>query len=167
MIKDKSNFFSRYIDDIFMVLTKSEKQLRDFLNELNQKHPSLKFDYKFDCKRTEFLDTSVYTDQQNKLPAPFFRKSSDRQNFLTVKPEHPYSLKTSIPYSQALQIRQICLTFHDYHSHSGKHIEQFIDKRYKKDAFIQQIQKVDQLDRKQLLHQQKRDDKQCISLPVT
>ena len=33
--------------------------------------------------------------------------------------------------------------------------------------FIQQIQKVDQLDRKQLLHQQIRFDKQCKHLSVT
>ena len=32
---------------------------------------------------------------------------------------------------------------------------------------IQQIQMVDQLDRKQLLHQHKRHDKQCIPLSVT
>ena len=47
------------------------------------------------------------------------------------------------------------------HSHSRKIIKQFVDRGYKKDV-IQQIQKVDQLDRKQLLHQQKRHDKQCI-----
>ena len=39
LIKDKSILFLRYIDDIFMVLTKSEKQLKDFMSELNQKHP--------------------------------------------------------------------------------------------------------------------------------
>ena len=37
-----------------MVWTKSENQLKDFKSELNQKHPSIKFDYKFDCKRIEF-----------------------------------------------------------------------------------------------------------------
>ena len=52
------------------------------------------------------------------------------------------------------------------HSHSRKIIKQFVDRGYKKDV-IQQIQKVDQLDRKQLLHQQKRHDKQCIPLSVT
>ena len=35
------------------------------------------------------------------------------------------------------------------------------------DVVIQQIQKVDRLDRKQVLHQQKHCDKQCIPLPVT
>ena len=81
--------------------------------------------------------------------------------------EYPYSLKKSIPYSQALRIRPMCSTFQKYHSHSRKFIEQFINKGYKQDVVTQQIQKVDQLDRKQLLHQQKRHDKQCIPLSVT
>ena len=47
------------------------------------------FDYKFDCKQIEFLDTLVYIDQQNKLQTTLFRKSSDRQDFLNAKSEHP------------------------------------------------------------------------------
>ena len=50
LIKDKSILFLCYIDDIFMVWTKSEKELKDFMTELNQKHPPINFDYKFDCK---------------------------------------------------------------------------------------------------------------------
>ena len=34
------------------------------MNELNQKHPSIKFDYKFDCKLIEFLDNLVCIDDQ-------------------------------------------------------------------------------------------------------
>ena len=67
LIKDKSIIFLRYKCDTFMVWTKSEKQVKDFMSELNQKYPSIKFDYKFDCKKTEFLDTLVYIDKQNKL----------------------------------------------------------------------------------------------------
>ena len=78
------------IGDTFMVWTKSEKQLKDFISELNQKHSSIKFDCKFDCKEIEFLDTLVYLDQQNKLQTTLFRKSSDRQKFLNAKSEHPH-----------------------------------------------------------------------------
>ena len=166
LIKDKSILFFRYIGDTFVVWPKSEKQLNNFMSEHNQKHPSIKFDYKFDCKQIEFLDTLVYIDQQNKLQTTLFRKSSDRQNFLNAKSEHPSSLKKSIPDSQALRIRRICSTFQDYHSHSRKLIEQFFNKGYKKDVVIQQIQKLDQLNRKQLLYQQKRHDKQYIPLSV-
>ena len=77
LIKDKSILFLPYTDDIFMVWTKSEKQLKDFISELNQKHPSIKFDYKFDCKQIEFLDTLVYIDQQNNLQTTHFQKSSE------------------------------------------------------------------------------------------
>ena len=52
----------RYVDDTFMEWTKSKKQLKGFMNELNQKHTSIKFEYKFDCKRIEFLETLVYID---------------------------------------------------------------------------------------------------------
>ena len=55
-----------------MIWTKSEKQLQDFMSELNQKHPSIKFDYKSDCKQIEFLDTLAYIDQQNKLQTTLF-----------------------------------------------------------------------------------------------
>ena len=101
------------------------------MSELNQKHPSIKLDYKFDCKQIEFLDTLVYIDQQNKLQNTLFRKSSARQNFLNAKLEHPQSLKKSIPYSQEFLIRRICSIFQDYHSHSRKLIEQFVNKGYK------------------------------------
>ena len=67
LIKDKSILFLRYIGDTFMAWTKSEKQLKYFMSELNQKHPSVKFDYKFECKQIEFLDTLVYIDQLIKL----------------------------------------------------------------------------------------------------
>ena len=62
LIKDKSINFLLYIDDIFIVWKKSEKQFKDFMSELNQKHPSVKLDYKSDCKQIEFLDTLVYID---------------------------------------------------------------------------------------------------------
>ena len=75
---------------------------------------TIKFDYKFDCKQIEFLDTLVYIDQQNKLQTTLFRISSDYQNFLNAKSEHPYSLKKSIPCSQPLRIRRICSTFQEY-----------------------------------------------------
>ena len=87
-------------------------------------------------------------------------------NILKAKSEHPYSLKKSIPDSQALRIRRICSTFQFYDCHSTKLIEQFFNKEYKRDVAIRQIQKVDQLNRKQL-HQEKLHDEQCIPLSVT
>ena len=79
-----NQFFSYTILISFWYGPNQKKQLKDFFSELNQKHPSIKFDYKFDCKQTESLDNWVYIDQQNKLQTTVFRKSSDHQNFLNV-----------------------------------------------------------------------------------
>ena len=57
LVKDKSILFLRYFYYIFVVWTKSEKQLKDFMSELNQKYPSIKFNYKLDCEKIEFLET--------------------------------------------------------------------------------------------------------------
>ena len=70
------------------------------MSELNQKHLSMKFDYKFDCKQIEFLDTLVYIDQQNKLQTTLFWKPSDRQSFVNAKLKHPYSLQPSTSSSK-------------------------------------------------------------------
>ena len=45
LMKSKSVIYLRYIDDIFMVWSKSESELRHFMNELNQKYQSIKFHF--------------------------------------------------------------------------------------------------------------------------
>ena len=50
LIKNKSVIYLRYIDGIFIVWIKSESELRHFMNEINQKHESIKFDFKFSKK---------------------------------------------------------------------------------------------------------------------
>ena len=55
-MKDESNLFLRYIDDIFMVWTKSEYWTE---TSLYQKHLSIKFDYKFYCKWIDFSENQM------------------------------------------------------------------------------------------------------------
>ena len=72
LIKNKSAIYLRYIDDIFMVWTKSESELKHFMNEINQKHQSIKFDFKFSKKSIEFLDTLIHTDRKNRLQTTLY-----------------------------------------------------------------------------------------------
>ena len=51
------------------------------MSELNQKDSTIKFDYKFDFKQVEFLDTLICIDQQNKLQTNLFRKSSEKRRY--------------------------------------------------------------------------------------
>ena len=46
-IKDKTKLFIRFIDDLFMIWTGSEHELLDFMSDLNKKHSSIKFEFKY------------------------------------------------------------------------------------------------------------------------
>ena len=90
----------------------SENELRKFMNEINQKHQSIKFDFKFLKENIEFLDT-VYIDSNNRLQTTPYKKPTDCQNYLHAKSAHSFSQK-SMPYIKALRIKCICSTFEEY-----------------------------------------------------
>ena len=64
-LKDKTKMFFRFIDDLFMIWTGSEQEFLDFMNDLNKKYPSIKFEFKYSQTKIEFLDVLVYKDQNN------------------------------------------------------------------------------------------------------
>ena len=99
LINDKSSSYLQFIDDIFMVWTKSQNQLKPFINEINKKHYSIKLDFKFSKEKIEYLDTLVYKDHDNRLQARLYKKPIDRQHYLYAKSAHPLSLKKIFPYS--------------------------------------------------------------------
>ena len=73
-----------------MVWIKSESELRHLMNEINQKHQSIKFDFKFSKERIEFLDTLVYIDSKDRLQITLYKKPTDGQNYLHAKLAHSF-----------------------------------------------------------------------------
>ena len=85
--------FLRFIDDLFMIWAGSEQELLDFMSDLNKKHPSIKFKFKYSQTKIEFLDVLVYKDHNNMLQTTIYRKQTDRQHYLDARSEHPKLLK--------------------------------------------------------------------------
>ena len=112
-INQFSNFYCRFIDDIFFIWNGTVIQLQEFIKKLNNRHPTIKFDFKLSKTSIEFLDTTVYKNkEQNKLLATVYCKPTDRRNFLHYTYAHPRSLIKSIPYSQALRLKKnLCRNF--------------------------------------------------------
>ena len=77
LIKNKSSSYLRFIEDIFMVWTKSDNQLKSFINEINKKHHPIKFDFKLSKEKIEFLDTLVYKDHHDRLQTTLYKKPTD------------------------------------------------------------------------------------------
>ncbi|CAF4281321.1 unnamed protein product, partial [Adineta steineri] len=76
-----SEFFGRYIDDIFITWNGTEKELIKFLNEANTWHPNIKLDYKIG-QSLPFLDILLTNNNEqfflmrNKLFSQFIYESS-------------------------------------------------------------------------------------------
>ena len=97
----------RYIDDIFMLWKGPRKPLEDFLNYLNEVHSSIKFEWKISKHKVSFLDCDVIKEN-NKLKTDVYEKPTDCHSYRDYTSAHPSHFKTSISYSQALQLRRIC-----------------------------------------------------------
>ena len=91
-INQISVLYLRFIDDIFMIWTKSENELENFIKDLNTKHPSIKFDFKYSKDKIEILDTLVYIDQHKyqKLQTTLYKKQQ------SLKIAYIRTLNTSI-----------------------------------------------------------------------
>ena len=108
-LRNFSTFYCRFIGDIFLLLNGTESELIKFTDNLNQKHPSIKFEFTYSRISITFLDTKVCENENTRtLCTTINKKPSDRCNFLHHKSVHPKVMKDSIPYSQALHIKRIC-----------------------------------------------------------
>ena len=56
----KSYLWWRYIDDIFFIWEHGEEKLKEFIDVLNKKHPTIKFTAEWSKKQINFLDVTVY-----------------------------------------------------------------------------------------------------------
>ena len=60
LIRRKCMFYTRYIDDIFLIWKGTGAELKEFLKMINRLHPTIKFDANYSFRDINFLDTVVY-----------------------------------------------------------------------------------------------------------
>ena len=75
-IRNSIMLYVRYIDDIFLVW-KTEEELVKFLKEINEVHPTIKFDHVFSQKSVNSLDCQVFVSG-GKLTTAVYTKPTDR-----------------------------------------------------------------------------------------
>ena len=55
------------LDSSIMIWIKSENELKNFIKDLNSKHPSIKLDFKHFKDKIKLLDALLYIEQREKL----------------------------------------------------------------------------------------------------
>ena len=71
----------RYIVDIFRVWEHGEESLFEFIDYLNNLHPTLKFTYKYSRESIEFLDVLVIREEAG-IKTYLFVKETDAYQYL-------------------------------------------------------------------------------------
>ena len=103
----------RYIDDIFFIWTHGEKELKEFMRELNSFDTNIKFTYEYSDKKVSFLGLQVDI-VEGKLITSLFVKPTDRHQYLHYSSGHPERTKRSIIYSQILRLKRFCSLEKDF-----------------------------------------------------
>lgn len=104
----------RFIDDILLVWDHGMDALREFITNLNNRHPNIKFSEEISYSEVSFLDISISKDPSGKLRTDLFTKSTDANNYLHYSSAHTKSCKDGIPYGQFLRIKRICSEESDF-----------------------------------------------------
>ena len=106
-IELKPYLWWRYIDDIFFLWEHGEEKLKEFIEHLNEKHPTIKFTAEWSQTSINFLDVTVSLIG-GKITTDLYVKPTDSHQYLHSSSCHPYHCKKGIPYSQALRLNRIC-----------------------------------------------------------
>ena len=97
--------WKRYIDDIIIVWQHGEESLIKFIEHANSIHATFKFESEYSKDKVNFLDTTIYFNDENILESTLFIKPTDICTLLQASSFHPTHCKKGIIYSQALRYR--------------------------------------------------------------
>ena len=97
----------RYIDDVFFIWTHDEEKLSSFVEYMNSYHRTIKFTTEISKDSVSYLDVLV-SRNGGVLETDLYCKSTDTHQYLQKGSCHPWHVKKTIPYGQALRIRRIC-----------------------------------------------------------
>ena len=141
----------RYIDDIFMIWTHGEAELKKFIDHLNSARETIKFTCDWSTIQVSFLDTVVKINSDNALYTDLYCKPTDTHSYLRFNSCHPKHVTKGLPYSQFLRLRRICSNYTDFFIHSLRMVRDFVDRDYPAELVLGSLLKVADLDRDELL----------------
>ena len=85
----------RYIDDIFFICTRGEKQLKNFMKNFKSCKSNFKFTYEYSKSEINFLNLKVKFEKGS-LVTSVYIKPTDRHRYLHYRSSHPDQIKRSI-----------------------------------------------------------------------
>ncbi|XP_066931363.1 uncharacterized protein [Clytia hemisphaerica] len=164
LLTEKCKTYLRFIDDIFMIWSGTEEELKRFIQEINTLHETIKFTADYSKKEISFLDTIV-TISGSKLITRLYKKPTDRSAYLHNQSYHPNHLKKNIPFGQTLRLKRICKDVDDYQKATSEMHGAFLKRGYQQQHLTDAYTKASSIDRSDLLkykNKSNRDNNQTL-----
>jgi hypothetical protein len=166
--KNLIHFYKRYIDDIFIIWTGTQDEFKQFTEDINNLHQTIKFtnEYNFEHKSTTFLDMTV-SIENDKIKTDLYRKKTDKVQYLLPSSCHPAHTFRGVPYSLALRLIRICSDKDDLEKRLTELKDMLLSRRYNKNIVNNAIEKAKNLDRKEILKKTNKPKTDRVVLAIT
>ena len=147
------HLWRRYIDDIFFLWHGSVKELENFINELNQQHPHMKYtaNYNPETKSVPFLDMEISIDKNGLIKTDLYKKDTAKCQYLLPSSCHPSHIPNNIPFSLSYRLLRICSDPKDFEKRLEELRQDLLSRNYHpkiiEDSFkkIKKIKRIDAL----------------------
>ncbi|XP_072152695.1 uncharacterized protein [Bemisia tabaci] len=131
--KWKRNIFTyhRFVDDIFLIWTGTNRELNKFLSDINKLEPNLKFKLENGGKKLNFLDLTLEIIE-NRIAFKIYRKDSYTDSIIPINSYHSWSHKTAAFHCMIHRLLTIPLRKQDFHQELNTIIAIAINNGYEK-----------------------------------
>lgn len=140
----------RFIDDIFMIWDHGQECLTEFINHLNQAHPTISFTVDISPLEVHFLHVWVI-NRNSVLHTDLYIKPTDSNMILHFDSAHPRHCRSGIPFGQYLRRRRICTDVRVFLHRALVKAKQFMDRGYPKSLLLSELVRATRRDRDDLL----------------
>ena len=114
-------------DDYFGISTSTTKELKDFIQYINDFHPSLSYTYDISDTSVKFLYISISMNQHG-ITTDIYNKETDTHSYPIYESAHPPSCKKKEFLIQFLRLHRICKYDHTFERRSDE-TSDFFSKR--------------------------------------
>ena len=162
----KPRIWIRFIDDIFMAWQYNLNQLEDFIEELNNFHPTIKFTKEVSEFGLFFLDTFVYKEDRT-LKTKVYHKPTDNKQYLLYTSCHPKQHKDAIPYGLLVRAKRICSKQEEFENEARSIINILRRRKYPETILRKAVVRIDSITRDELLKPKKVKEDNRIHYIIT
>ena len=144
----------QYTDNIFFTWEHGEEKLKEFIDVLNKKHPTIKFIAEWSKTQINFLDVTVPLENGN-IKTDLYVKPIDTRQCLHSSSCHPCHCKKGIPYNQMLRLNWICSDSISFDRRCNDLERWLLDRGYKEKEVQKQVLRGRAICREDLLNREK------------